>query len=123
MLTGRSILDQGLTLVFVETKLVADALEDFLARNQFGATSIHGDRSQQEREMVRCCFGPACPACLLVAGLTRRLVSGLLPHRLLHTHRSWAYVVRASGARQFNVPSLWNHCTGGVFNGRRSQLA
>lgn len=44
---------QGLTLVFVETKRGADALEDFLARNGFPATSIHGDRSQQEREQVR----------------------------------------------------------------------
>ena len=43
---------QGLTLVFVETKRGADALEDFLAGNQFPATSIHGDRSQQEREAV-----------------------------------------------------------------------
>lgn len=43
---------QGLTLVFVETKRGADALEDFLCRNGYGATSIHGDRSQQEREQV-----------------------------------------------------------------------
>jgi superfamily II DNA/RNA helicase len=43
---------QGLTLVFVETKRGADALEDFLAGNNFPATSIHGDRSQQEREAV-----------------------------------------------------------------------
>ena len=43
---------QGLTLVFVETKRGADALEDYLVRNNFPATSIHGDRSQQEREMV-----------------------------------------------------------------------
>ena len=43
---------QGLTLVFVETKRSADALEDFLAGNNFPATSIHGDRSQQEREQV-----------------------------------------------------------------------
>ncbi|CAK0783317.1 DEAD-box ATP-dependent RNA helicase 52B [Coccomyxa viridis] len=41
---------EGLTLVFVETKRGADALEDFLAGNNFPATSIHGDRSQQERE-------------------------------------------------------------------------
>jgi ATP-dependent RNA helicase DDX3X len=41
---------EGLTLVFVETKRGADALEDFLAGNGFHATSIHGDRSQQERE-------------------------------------------------------------------------
>ncbi|KAK9836174.1 hypothetical protein WJX81_006875 [Elliptochloris bilobata] len=41
---------EGLTLVFVETKRGADALEDYLAGNGFPATSIHGDRSQQERE-------------------------------------------------------------------------
>ena len=29
-------------LVFVETKRNADALEDFLCRNDFAATSIHG---------------------------------------------------------------------------------
>lgn len=43
---------QGLTLVFVETKKSADALEDFLAGHGFPATSIHGDRTQQEREQV-----------------------------------------------------------------------
>lgn len=37
-------------IVFVETKRGADALEDFLLRSGFEATSIHGDRSQQERE-------------------------------------------------------------------------
>ncbi|XP_041483221.1 ATP-dependent RNA helicase DDX3Y-like isoform X3 [Lytechinus variegatus] len=40
----------SLTLVFVETKKGADALEDFLLREKFQATSIHGDRSQKERE-------------------------------------------------------------------------
>ncbi|GAB0496490.1 hypothetical protein MMPV_007802 [Pyropia vietnamensis] len=40
----------GLTLVFVETKRGADALEDYLLRNNYPATSIHGDRSQPERE-------------------------------------------------------------------------
>lgn len=43
---------QGLTLIFVETKKGADALEDFLCRNGLPATSIHGDRSQAEREAV-----------------------------------------------------------------------
>ncbi|KAG0612374.1 hypothetical protein M758_6G022300 [Ceratodon purpureus] len=41
---------QSLTLVFVETKKGADALEDWLCRMGFPATTIHGDRSQQERE-------------------------------------------------------------------------
>ena len=40
----------GLTLVFVETKRNADAIEDFLCREGFPATSIHGDRTQRERE-------------------------------------------------------------------------
>jgi superfamily II DNA/RNA helicase len=34
----------------VETKKGADQLEDFLYRQGFPATSIHGDRSQRERE-------------------------------------------------------------------------
>ena len=69
---------QGLTLVFVETKRGADALEDFLAGNNFPATSIHGDRSQQEREAVShlvlddwCEHANCvtlCNACLLVFG-------------------------------------------------------
>lgn len=40
----------SLTLVFVETKKGADALEEFLVVEGFPATSIHGDRSQRERE-------------------------------------------------------------------------
>lgn len=41
---------ESLTLVFVETKKGADALEDFLARNNYPVTTIHGDRTQRERE-------------------------------------------------------------------------
>jgi len=40
----------SLMLVFVETKRGADALEDWLCRMGFPATTIHGDRSQSERE-------------------------------------------------------------------------
>ncbi|KAD4384210.1 hypothetical protein E3N88_24378 [Mikania micrantha] len=43
---------QALTLVFVETKKGADSLEYWLCMNGFPATSIHGDRSQQEREQA-----------------------------------------------------------------------
>ncbi|OAE31673.1 hypothetical protein AXG93_3384s1470 [Marchantia polymorpha subsp. ruderalis] len=42
----------ALTLVFVETKRGADALEDWLCRMGFPATTIHGDRSQTEREQA-----------------------------------------------------------------------
>ena len=38
------------TLVFVETKKGADQLDEFLYREGFPVTSIHGDRSQRERE-------------------------------------------------------------------------
>ncbi|ESO12467.1 hypothetical protein HELRODRAFT_105366 [Helobdella robusta] len=40
----------ALTLVFVETKKGADALDYFLYKEGFPSTSIHGDRTQQERE-------------------------------------------------------------------------
>ncbi|KAJ8637902.1 hypothetical protein MRB53_012169 [Persea americana] len=43
---------QALTLVFVETKKGADSLEYWLCSNGFPATTIHGDRSQQEREQA-----------------------------------------------------------------------
>lgn len=42
----------SLTLVFVETKKGADSLEHWLYVNGFPATSIHGDRTQQERELA-----------------------------------------------------------------------
>ncbi|VVT47029.1 uncharacterized protein SAPINGB_P001508 [Magnusiomyces paraingens] len=42
--------DQGLTLVFVETKRMADQLCDFLIYQKFSAAAIHGDRTQRERE-------------------------------------------------------------------------
>lgn len=42
--------EQGLTLIFVETKRMADILSDYLYSNNLPATSIHGDRTQRERE-------------------------------------------------------------------------
>ena len=40
----------NLTLVFVETKRVADQICNYLLEQEFPATSIHGDRTQSERE-------------------------------------------------------------------------
>lgn len=40
----------GLVLIFVETKRGANHLEDLLMHNKFPASSIHGDKSQRERE-------------------------------------------------------------------------
>uniref|UniRef100_A0A0K8S8X9 RNA helicase n=1 Tax=Lygus hesperus TaxID=30085 RepID=A0A0K8S8X9_LYGHE len=42
--------EDSLTLVFVETKKGADSLEDYLYRSGYPVTSIHGDRTQKERE-------------------------------------------------------------------------
>lgn len=41
---------ESLTLVFVETKKGADMLEEYLAQMGYPVTSIHGDRTQRERE-------------------------------------------------------------------------
>ncbi|CAE6475845.1 unnamed protein product [Rhizoctonia solani] len=46
----------GLTLVFVETKRMADMLSEYLMTNRFPATSIHGDRTQRERELALSTF-------------------------------------------------------------------
>lgn len=40
----------GLVLIFVETKRRADMIEAYLLNENFLAVSIHGDRSQQDRE-------------------------------------------------------------------------
>jgi len=46
----------GLTLIFVETKKGADALEDFLIAQGLNAMSIHGDRTQEDREFALSAF-------------------------------------------------------------------
>lgn len=50
------IAPDSLTLAFVETKKGADALEHFLEREGYPVTSIHGDRSQREREEALASF-------------------------------------------------------------------
>lgn len=42
--------EDGLILIFVETKRNCDYVEDVLCRRGFPACSIHGDKSQRERE-------------------------------------------------------------------------
>ena len=42
----------GLTLVFVETKRMAEILSNYLIANNYPTTSIHGDRTQREREVA-----------------------------------------------------------------------
>ena len=52
----------GLTLIFVERKRTADALEHFLSRQGLSVSSIHGDRTQHEREAALAHFRSSrCP--------------------------------------------------------------
>jgi len=69
---------QALTLVFVETKRGADALEDWLFRNGFPATSIHGDRSQQEREHALRSFKSGATPILVATDVAARGLD--IPH-------------------------------------------
>ena len=63
-----------MTLVFVETKKGADSLEYFLYSQGYPATSIHGDRSQKEREDALSSFRNArCPILVATAVAARGL--------------------------------------------------
>lgn len=64
----------GLTLIFVETKRMADSLCDFLINQNFPATAIHGDRTQRERERALEMFRNArCPILVATAVAARGL--------------------------------------------------
>ncbi|AET41577.1 DEAD-box ATP-dependent RNA helicase DED1 Ecym_8298 [Eremothecium cymbalariae DBVPG len=64
--------DGGLTLVFVETKRMADALTDFLIMQNLSATAIHGDRSQAERERALQFFRTARANILVATAVAAR---------------------------------------------------
>ncbi|KAK1143134.1 DEAD-box ATP-dependent RNA helicase [Aspergillus melleus] len=64
----------GLTLIFVETKRMADSLSDFLLNQRFPATAIHGDRTQRERERALEMFRSGrCPILVATAVAARGL--------------------------------------------------
>src|SRR5437016_945142 len=64
----------GLVLIFVETKRMADILSDFLVKTGFPATSIHGDRTQREREHALDSFRTGrCPILVATAVAARGL--------------------------------------------------
>ncbi|KAL5196628.1 hypothetical protein ABZP36_000140 [Zizania latifolia] len=69
---------QALTLVFVETKRGADALENWLYNNGFPATSIHGDRTQQEREYALRSFKSGATPILVATDVAARGLD--IPH-------------------------------------------
>ncbi|WOL04222.1 DEAD-box ATP-dependent RNA helicase 37-like [Canna indica] len=69
---------QALTLVFVETKKGADSLEHWLCINGFPATSIHGDRTQQEREQALRSFKSGATPILVATDVAARGLD--IPH-------------------------------------------
>ncbi|XVE78767.1 hypothetical protein DITRI_Ditri14bG0004300 [Diplodiscus trichospermus] len=69
---------QALTLVFVETKKGADSLEHWLCMNGFPATTIHGDRTQQERELALRSFKSGATPILVATDVAARGLD--IPH-------------------------------------------
>lgn len=69
---------QALTLVFVETKRGADSLEHWLCSNSFPATTIHGDRTQQERETALRSFKSGSTPILVATDVAARGLD--IPH-------------------------------------------
>ncbi|XWS73431.1 hypothetical protein CRYUN_Cryun02cG0127700 [Craigia yunnanensis] len=76
---GNGVQDkQALTLVFVETKKGADSLEHWLCMNGFPATTIHGDRTQQEREQALRSFKSGATPILVATDVAARGLD--IPH-------------------------------------------
>jgi ATP-dependent RNA helicase DDX3X len=60
------------TLIFVDTKRNADTLDQYLYENNLPSTSIHGDRSQMEREDALLAFKAGkCPILVATAVVAR----------------------------------------------------
>lgn len=62
----------GLTLVFTETKRECSSLAHYLYRQGYPATSIHGDRTQQEREAALRSFGSGATPILVATNVAAR---------------------------------------------------
>jgi len=71
----------GLTLVFCETKRMADHLEEFLYNQGMSAASIHGDRTQKERELALEAFKSGRVQILVATDVAAR---GLDVHAVKH---------------------------------------
>jgi len=60
------------TLIFVETKRGADSLDDYLYNQNFPTTSIHGDRTQREREDALASFKSGRSPILIATAVAAR---------------------------------------------------
>ena len=63
---------EGLVLIFCETKRGANQLEEVLCRERFPASSIHGDKSQREREEALHLFKTARTPILVATDVAAR---------------------------------------------------
>ncbi|XP_020089239.1 DEAD-box ATP-dependent RNA helicase 52C-like [Ananas comosus] len=69
---------QALTLVFVETKRGADFLEHWLSVKGLPATSIHGDKTQRERELALKSFKSGATPIMVATDIAARGLD--IPH-------------------------------------------
>lgn len=67
-----SAADKSLTIVFTETKRMADYLADFLYDQGFPATAIHGNRTQYEREKALAAFKSGTAPILVATAVAAR---------------------------------------------------
>ena len=105
---------ESLTLIFVETKKGADALEDFLYREGYSATSIHGDRSQREREAALSSFKSARTPILVATAVSKQLLFSVF--RWEDNRWKWLCENASFQCQHQNSLPLWNlyPCVGSV---------
>ncbi|CAJ1944502.1 unnamed protein product [Sphenostylis stenocarpa] len=72
------MVEHALTLVFVETKRGADALENWLSKSGFPAIAIHGDKVQLERERALRSFKSGMTPILVATDVASRGLD--IPH-------------------------------------------
>lgn len=65
-------IEEGLILIFVETKRSCDYVEDMLCNKGFPACSIHGDKSQREREEALRAFKRAATPVMVATDVASR---------------------------------------------------
>lgn len=81
------------TLIFVETKRQADFLATFLSETQIPATSIHGDREQQQREQALADFKSLKMKILIATSVAARGLGNVYCKFVLVWNFIWVIIV------------------------------